>query len=474
VQPRWPYWLGNEPVFANEALAVTDKYSRQVVAKVALADAAAIDAAIGLAVAAAPAMRRLPAYERRDVLLHCAGRFSARAEELAQLLCVEAGKPIRDARGEVTRLIDTFREAASEATRLGGEVLNLEISARARGARGQYQRVPVGPVSLISPFNFPLNLAAHKVAPAIAAGCPFVLKPASRTPLGALLIGEVLAQTSLPKGAFSILPAHRDGADLFTTDERFKLLSFTGSPAVGWGLKARAGKKKVVLELGGNAAVVVDADQRPNLAHVVDRLVFGGFYQSGQSCISVQRILVHETLYDELRDRLVAAVRALKAGDPRDEATFIGPIIDEAEATRIEAWVRAAQQAGARLLCGGQRDGVMVSPAVLEAVPAGQRVVDDEVFGPVVVLSKFARFDDALAQVNASRFGLQAGVFTDSLTHTLRAWDELEVGGVIINDVPSWRVDTMPYGGVKDSGLGREGVRWAIEELTEPRLLVLR
>jgi acyl-CoA reductase-like NAD-dependent aldehyde dehydrogenase len=474
VQARWPYWLGNEPVFANEALAVTDKYSRQVVAKVPLADAATIDAAIRLAVAAAPAMRRLPAFERRDVLLHCAQRFSERAEELAQVLCVEAGKPIRDARGEVTRLVDTFREAAGEATRLGGEVLNLELSPRARGARGQYQRVPVGPVSLISPFNFPLNLAAHKVAPAIAAGCPFVLKPASRTPLGALLIGEVLAQTSLPKGAFSILPAHRDGADLFTTDERFKLLSFTGSPAVGWALKARAGKKKVVLELGGNAAVVVDADQGQRLAHVVDRLVFGGFYQSGQSCISVQRILVHETLYDEVRDRLVAAVRALKSGDPREEATFIGPIIDEAEATRIEAWVRQAQQAGARVLCGGQRDGVMVTPAVLEDVPPGQRVVDDEVFGPVVVLTKFARFDDALAQVNASRFGLQAGVFTDSLAHTLRAWDELEVGGVIINDVPSWRVDTMPYGGVKDSGLGREGVRWAIEEMTEPRLLVLR
>jgi acyl-CoA reductase-like NAD-dependent aldehyde dehydrogenase len=289
-----------------------------------------------------------------------------------------------------------------------------------------------------------------------------------------LLIGEVLAETNLPKGAFSILPAHREGADLFTTDERLKLLSFTGSPGVGWALKARAGKKKVVLELGGNAAVIVDGDQRERLNHVIERLVFGGFYQSGQSCISVQRIIVHASLYDEARSRLVAAVRALKAGDPRDEQTFIGPIIDEAEARRIETWVQAASAAGARVLCGGTREGVMVAPTVLDAVPRGQKVVEDEVFGPVVVLSSFEDFSGALAEVNDSRFGLQAGVFTDSLEHARRAWDELEVGGVIINDVPSWRVDTMPYGGVKDSGLGREGVRWAIEDMTEPRLLVLR
>jgi aldehyde dehydrogenase (NAD+) len=374
----------------------------------------------------------------------------------------------------VTRLVDTFREAAAEATRVGGEALNLETTPRAKGTRGMTRRVPVGPVSLISPFNFPLNLAAHKVAPAIAAGCPFVLKPASRTPLGALLIGEVLAETSLPKGAFSILPAHRDGADLFTTDERLKLLSFTGSPAVGWDLKARAGKKKVVLELGGNAAAIVDADQGAKLEHVVARLVFGGFYQSGQSCISVQRILVHEALYDEVRTRLVAAVQALVAGDPHDEATFIGPIIDEKEARRIEAWVQSARAAGGRVLCGGARSGVMVTPAVLEDVPETEAVVAEEVFGPVVVLSRFSSFEGALAQVNATKFGLQAGVFTDSLAHTLKAWDELEVGGVVINDVPSFRVDSMPYGGVKDSGLGREGVRWAVEDMTELRLLVLR
>ena len=474
LKSRWPYYLANEPVFANEALEVVDKYTQEPVAKVALADERAIEAAIGAAAGAADAMRRLPPYERRDILLECVARFTERFDELALTLCIEAGKPIRDARGEVTRLIDTFREAAGEATRIEGTVLNLEISQRAKGSRGLCARVPVGPVSLISPFNFPLNLAAHKVAPAIAAGCPWVLKPASRTPLGALLIGEVLAQTKLPKGAFSILPAHRTGAELFTTDPRLKLLSFTGSPAVGWDLKARAGAKKVVLELGGNAACIVDADQGHRLSHVVERLVFGGFYQSGQSCISVQRIFVHESLYERVREELVAAVRGLKSGDPKAEDTFIGPIIDEAEARRIEHWVAAARDAGGRVLCGGGRKGVMMEPTVLEDVPVTERVVTEEVFGPVVVLSRFSRFDDALRQVNASKFGLQAGVFTDSLAHTLEAWDELEVGGVIVGDVPSWRVDNMPYGGVKASGLGREGVRYAIEDMTEPRLLVLR
>ncbi len=470
----WPAWLANSPVVLNEDLVVTDKFTLQPMARVPLVEARIIDAAIAAAVNAAPAMRALPTYVRRDLLLECVARFTERAEEFAQVLCGEAGKPIRDARGEVTRLIDTFRAAAEEATRIDGQTLSLDIAARAKGTRGFTRRVPIGPVSFISPFNFPLNLAAHKVAPAIAAGCPFVLKPASRTPLGALLIGEVLSKTALPPGAFSILPAHRDGADLFTSDPRLKLLSFTGSPSVGWALKAKAGHKKVVLELGGNAACIVDGDQRAKLAHVVERLVFGGFYQSGQSCISVQRIMVHDTLYDELRDALVTAVKALKSGDPHDEATFIGPLIDEQEAQRVEGWIGSAVRAGGKLLCGGARTGVMLTPAVLEGVPKREPLVAEEAFGPVVVLERFSTFDEALARVNDSKFGLQAGIFTDSLSHAMRAWDELEVGGVVVGDVPSFRVDTMPYGGVKDSGLGREGVRYAIEDLTEVRLLVLR
>lgn len=474
LKPRYPYYLANAPVFANEALEVTDKHSGAVATRVALADAQAIDAGIAAAHAARHAMAALPPYARRDVLQHCVKRFTERADELALALCIEAGKPIRDARGEVTRLVDTFREASEEATRIHGEVPSLEISARAKGYRGMWKRVPVGPCSFISPFNFPLNLAAHKVAPAIAAGCPFVLKPASRTPVGALLIGEVLAETELPKGAFSILPAHREGADLFTTDPRLKLLSFTGSPAVGWALKAKAGDKKVVLELGGNAACVVDETQGARLDFVVERLVIGGFYQSGQSCISVQRVLVHASLYDALKAKLVAAVKALKHGDPKDETTFIGPMIHASEAARLEGWIQAAVKAGGKLLCGGRRDGAMLDATVLEDVPKSERVVTDEAFGPVVVLSRFTDFEAALAEVNDSRFGLQAGVFTDDLHRAMRAWDVLEVGGVVVGDVPSWRVDTMPYGGVKQSGLGREGVRFAIEDMTEVRLLVVR
>ena len=472
LKATYPYYLANRPEQPNADLAVVDKYTGQIATRVAQADAAAIDRGIAAAVGAAEPMTRFAPYERQGVLEHCVQRFRERQDELAYSLCVEAGKPIRDSRGEVSRLIDTFAYAAAEAVRIGGEVLNLEISARARGYAGMTKRVPIGPCSFISPFNFPLNLAAHKIAPAIAAGCPFVLKPASRTPIGALLIGEVLAETDLPPGAFSILPCHRDGADLFTTDERLKLLSFTGSPAVGWDLKARAGKKKVILELGGNAACVIDEDA--DLADAVSRLITGAFYQSGQSCISVQRILVHERIYDQLRDRLVAAAKTLKMGDPKLDETFIGPMIAESEAERLDEWIQAAVKAGAKILCGGKRDGAMLQATLLENVSREQPLCAKEAFGPVAILDRFNDFDAALAEVNDSVFGLQAGIFTRDIYKIQRAWDRLEVGGVVIGDVPSWRVDNMPYGGVKDSGLGREGVRYAIEDMTEPRLLVIR
>lgn len=472
LKSNYPYYLANKPVFAPQTLPVTDKYSGEVVTQVALADAAAIDQGIAAAVRAAPAMAAMAAYERQDVLQHCVMRFRERFEELAYSLCVEAGKPIRDARGEVTRLIDTFRIAAEEAVRMRGELQTLDISPRARDYRGMWKRVPIGPCSFISPFNFPLNLAAHKVAPALAVGCPFVMKPASRTPLGALIIGEVLAETALPKGAFSILPCARDGADLFTVDERLKLLSFTGSPDVGWDLKARAGKKKVVLELGGNAAVIVDHDA--DLIDAVERVVFGAFYQSGQSCISVQRIVVHASLYEQFKTALVAKTRALIAGDPKDENTFIGPMIAESEAIRLERWITEAVAAGATLLCGGKRVGAMLDASLLENVPSTAKVCTEEAFGPVAVLSRFDDFEQALAAVNDSRFGLQAGVFTRDLYKAQKAWDTLDVGGVVIGDVPSYRVDNMPYGGVKDSGLGREGVIFAMEDMTEIRNLVIR
>lgn len=472
LQASYPFYLANEALSPNQDLVVYDKYTGEAATRVAMADAATIDQAIAAAASAAEPMRQLPSWKRQAILNHCVKRFEERADELAEALCIEAGKPIKDARGEVTRLIDTFRIAAEEAVRIGGEVVPMDITPRAQGYTGMWKRVPIGPCSFISPFNFPLNLAAHKVAPAIAAGCPFILKPASLTPIGAIIIGEVLAETDLPKGAFSILPCHRDGADLFTTDERLKLLSFTGSPEVGWQLKARAGKKPVVLELGGNAACIVD--EGTDLDDAVARIIFGAYYQSGQSCISVQRILVHDKHYDEVRDKLTKAVKALRSGDPKNEDTFIGPMISEKEAARLHEWVLEAKNAGAVVLAGGEREGAMLQATLLEQVDPSLNVNTQEAFGPVAILSRFSDFDEALKEVNNSDFGLQAGIFTRDIYKIQKAWDELEVGGVVIGDVPSWRVDHMPYGGVKDSGLGREGVRYAIEDMTELRLLVIR
>ena len=472
MKEKYPYYLANQPQQPNDDLEVIDKYTLEVATRVAVADAETIDQAIASADDATEPMRKLPPYQRQSILNHCVSRFEEMRDELAMMLCIEAGKPINDSHGEVSRLIDTFRIAAEESVRIRGEVHNLEISERVKGYRGMDRRMPIGPCSFISPFNFPLNLAAHKIAPAIAAGCPFVLKPASRTPVGALRIGEVLAETDLPKGAFSILPCHRDHASLFTTDERLKLLSFTGSPKVGWDLKSKAGKKKVVLELGGNAACIVD--KGIDLHDATDRLIVGAFYQSGQSCIGVQRILIHHEIYDELKNLLIEKTNSLKMGDPKEKDTFIGPMISEKEADRLKSWIDQAIQAGGKILCGGTQQGTMISATLLEYVPEAQPICSQEAFGPVAVLSKFSDFDEALCKVNDSVFGLQAGVFTRDIDNILKAWDELEVGGVIIGDVPSWRVDNMPYGGVKDSGLGREGIRYAIEDMTELRLLVIR
>ena len=473
LKKTYPYYLANRPVAANTDLDVRDKYSGKRVTRVAMGDGVAVRKAIVAAHKARGAMAAFPPHARRDVLEHCVKRFEARQEELALALCIEAGKPINDARGEVTRLIDTFRIAAGEATRIEGETVELQLSERTRGYRGLVQRVPVGVCGFITPFNFPLNLVAHKVAPAIAAGCPFVLKPAAKTPVGALIIAEVLAETNLPKGAFSVMPCSNEDAAQLVEDERIALLSFTGG-LVGWELKARAGRKKVTLELGGNAACIVDADPGAPLDHVVERLVFGGYYQSGQSCISVQRIYAHADIHDKLRRKLKAAVAKLRMGDPREESTFIGPMIDEDAAKRVERWIADARKAGAKVLAGGPRDGNMLPAALLEKVPRDADLYRKEAFGPVALIEPFDDFDAAIDAVNDSEFGLQAGVFTGRLDHAMRAWDRLEVGGVVVGDVPSFRVDNMPYGGIKQSGLGREGVRCAIEDMTEPRLLVIR
>jgi len=468
----YPYYLANAAKQPNSDLEVTDKFTGEVVFRTAIADKTAISEAIEAAKNAESEMKRLPSFAKQRILNHCISRFTERAEEFAQVLCLEAGKPIRDARGEVSRLIDTFRIASEECSRLYGEVMPLDISERSKNYQGQWKRFPIGACSFISPFNFPFNLTAHKIAPAIAVGCPFVLKPASKTPVSALLIGEVLSETELPKGAFSILPCSRHGAELFTEDDRLKLLSFTGSPSVGWDLKAKAGHKKVILELGGNAAVIVDEDAQ--IEDAVSRIVFGAFYQSGQSCISGQRILIHESIDETFKAKLVAETKKLKTGNPKEETTFIGPMISEEEATRLQDWIQSAIANGGKLLCGGKREKAVLEATLLEDVPKSEKICAEEAFGPVAVLSKFSDFNKALSEVNDSTFGLQAGIFTQNIYKAYKAWDFLDVGGVIIGDVPSWRVDHMPYGGVKNSGLGREGIRWAMEDMTEVKLLVLR
>ena len=466
-----PIYLAGEFVEAGTPLEVRNPATGDVVATTFQAGADELERATRAAVEAFEQTRRLPSYARRDALAHVAQRIDRDADELAELLMRESGKPIRDARGEVARGALTFRTAAEEALRLNGEWLPLDWTAANRGRQGLVRRYPIGPVAAISPFNFPLNLAAHKVAPAIAAGCSIVLKPPSKDPLVMLRVAEYIAETDLPKGAVSILPMDRPTGDRMVSDDRFKLLSFTGSPSVGWKMKADAGRKKVVLELGGNAGAVVDASA--DLDWAVKRLVFGSFAYAGQVCISVQRIYVVRDIYDEFERRFVEAVREVRLGDPADPATDLGPMVDQRAVDRTDEWVREAVDRGARVLVGGEPDGQFYPPTVLADVPADARVCGEEVFAPVVNLFPVSSFDEGLRQINDSAFGLQCGVFTNDLEGTLRAWDELDVGGIIVNDIPTWRTDPMPYGGVKDSGLGREGLRWSIEDMTEPRLLAL-
>jgi acyl-CoA reductase-like NAD-dependent aldehyde dehydrogenase len=469
---QYPMFLANQPYESGDWLDVDDKFLSKTVTRVAVADEKIIDQAIAAALAAEKPMAALKTYQRQEILLHCVRRFTERFDELVEVLIVEGGKSLASSKAEVKRLISTFQLAADAVTQLDkGVVMPLDVTEAAARYRGMVQRVPIGVCSFISPFNFPLNLTAHKIAPAIAAGCPFVLKPASLTPVGALIMGEVLAETDLPKGAFSILPAHREGADLLVTDDRLKLLSFTGSDQVGWDMKARAGRKKVVLELGGNAAAMVEPDTDIDAA--IDRLIAGGYTQSGQVCISVQRILAHTDIYDELRDKFVARAKQLMPADPHLADTVIGPMIKHKEAERLKSWIDQAVSEGANLLCGGTLDGVMLEATVLENVPEHCSVYKDEAFGPVVVLEKYHSFEEGLGLINQSRFGLQAGIYTQSINKAMQAWDTLHVGGVIINDVPTFRVDNMPYGGVKDSGLGREGIRSAMIEMSEERILVI-
>ena len=471
LRETYPYYLAGKPVAANTDLVVTNKYTSQPVARVAKADRATVTQAITAAAEAFQQTRQMPSHQRQAVLNHLVRRVEERHEELAHALAVEVGKPIKDSRGEVTRLIDTCRIAAEEAVRIGGEWLPLDISPRAENYQALVRRFPIGPCAFITPFNFPLNLAAHKIGPAIAVGCPWVLKPASATPISSLLLGEILTETDLPPGAFSILPCSALEVDPLVTDERIKKLSFTGSPEIGWMLRERAGRKRVTLELGGNAACIVDRGS--DLDYAADRITIGAFYQSGQSCISVQRVVAHHEVYDSLVEKLVERARRLKLGDPLEEDTFLGPLISLEDAERVESWINEAVAAGAKLLCGGRRDGPCLEATYLADVDPRQKISCVEAFGPVATVQPFDEFAEAVEIANDSEFGLQCGVFTPNLDHAFYAYEELEVGGVVVNDIPSMRVDSMPYGGVKNSGLGREGIKYTIEEMTERKLLVL-
>jgi acyl-CoA reductase-like NAD-dependent aldehyde dehydrogenase len=427
--------------------------------------------AIAASVKAFGTTRRLPAFERQRVLRSIAQNIGARKEEYAHTMALEAGKPIRAARTEVERAIFTFQVAAEESTRIYGEYIPLDWQEFTAGRWGMVRRFPLGPIAGITPFNFPLNLVAHKVAPAIAAGCSMVLKPAPQTPFTAMLLAESVQQAGWPDGALNVLPLSNEDAGILVSDDRIKLISFTGSAGVGWDIKRRAGKKKVVLELGGNAGVIVHSDT--DLAYAAERCVAGGFGYAGQTCISVQRILVERSVSAKFIELLVAGVEKLHSGDPLDEATDVGPLIRESDAIRAYDWIQEAIRYGARLLCGGHRHGSMLEPTVLTGTKPEMKVNCQEIFAPVVTVETYDNFSDAIRELNRSQYGLQAGVFTRDVKLLFDAYAELEVGGMIAGDVPSFRIDHMPYGGVKDSGLGREGLRYAIDEMTEPKLLVM-
>ena len=455
----------------GERLEILSPGTRQRVGLTYLATAERADEAIRAAVRAFDTTRRMGGYERQKILRAISSGIEKHSEELARMVALEAGKPIKTARMEVDRAIFTFSVAAEEAVRVGGEYLPLDWQAASAGRWGIVRRFALGPIAAITPFNFPINLVAHKLAPAIAAGCTIVLKPAPQTPLTALRLAQIIEQSGWPVGALNVLPLSNDDAGILVSDDRLRLLSFTGSTAVGWALKQKAGKKRVVLELGGNAGVLICADA--NLEYAADRCVTGGYGYAGQSCISVQRIFVEDGAYEKFLSLLVPRVQKLKVGSVLDENTDVGPLISEDAARRVMEWIEEAVRVGAKIVCGGHRNGAMVTPTVLTNTKPEMRVNCMEIFGPVVTVEKFSDYDQGLKSMNQSEFGLQAGVFTRDFKRITRAFETLEVGGVMIGEVPTFRIDHMPYGGTKDSGLGREGLRYAIEEMTEPRLLAI-
>lgn len=478
-----PFWLAGEPAHGDEPLDVHHPYDGRLVGRTSHATPDQVEQAVAAAHRVAPVAAALPAYRRAAALDHISARLAQRADEIARLITAENGKPIKWARAEVSRAVSTFRWAAEEARRFSGDLQRLDTDPAAAGRIALIRRVPRGPVLGISPFNFPLNLVAHKVAPAIAVGVPIILKPAPATPLTALLLGELIAEATepdgpesgLPAGMVSVLPVPNDRAGDLVADPRLPVVSFTGSGPVGALIRRSVPDKHVTLELGGNAAAVICEDWTGDeeLTWAAQRIATFSNYQAGQSCIAVQRVYVHEWLYDGFLPRLVDAVTALRVGDPTDEATDVGPLINQGAAERVESWVDEAVTAGATIDVGGRRDGATYPPTVLTAVPSGAKVLTEEIFGPVLVVQRVESDEAAFAAVNDSAYGLQAGVFTHRLQTAFTAHRTLAVGGVIVGDVPSYRADQMPYGGVKGSGVGREGVRSAMDDYTEPRVMVL-
>ncbi len=466
----YPVCTGGSFKKLSDTFEVRNPYDNKLIANCSLAGVNELEESIVAAQSAEKEMETMSSYRRQEILNGIASRMQNEREHLASLLAQEAGKPIKYALGEVDRAVQTFLVAAEESKRLPSEYLSLDWTPAGEGKEGLVKYFPVGIVSGISPFNFPLNLAVHKIAPAIASGCPIILKPARSTPLSALELARIAYSTSLPKGALSILPMDRVAGNNLVTDPRFKLLSFTGSPQVGWKMKEMAGKKKVVLELGGNAGVIIA--KTANIDKALPKCIGGAFAYSGQVCIHTQRIYIDENIYEAFIERMAEQTRKLNIGDPQDPKTDISAMIDEDNALRVEQWVNEAVDGGARVIAGGKRIGNIYKPTIITGSRSDMKVCSQEVFGPVVVVEPYSRFEEAIDAINNSPFGLQAGVFTNQIDEEIFAFNNLKVGGVIINDVPTFRVDHMPYGGVKESGLGREGVRYAIHDMMEPRLLV--
>lgn len=469
---KYPVLINGKWKTTAKELPVINPFDKSLVGVTYLCGTAELNEALESASVAFEVIKKYPSYKRAEILQKCVDGIKKRSEELARIIALEAGKPIKDARGEVARAGNTFQIALEESKRLGGEVLPLDISPGAEGRFAIIRRFPAGVVLGISPFNFPLNLVAHKIAPAMACACPIIIKPASKTPLSALLLGEIITEAGYADGAVNIVPSSGADAGKLLEDERVKKLTFTGSADVGWRLKATAVKKKVTLELGGNAGVIIHDDA--DIDYAAKRCAQGAFSFAGQVCISVQRIYAHKKIFNEFTDKFVKICSSLRLGNPMDESTDIGPMIEPAALDKTDAWVNEAVQGGAKLLTGGKRRGACFEPTVLTGATPTMKVCSEEVFAPVVTLEPYESFEEAVSKVNQSRYGLQAGVFTKDMGRILFAYETIEAGGVIGNDIPTFRVDNMPYGGVKESGFGREGVRYAIEEMTELRLLALK